>query len=215
MTLTPIYWGLAAALAAFYLTRVGDPPGRTRTLIKTLSVVALALVAAIGGGFILLVLALLLCAVGDFFLARHGETSLKAGMAAFAAGHLVYIVLFINQGGGVGYDALRIGIQVAVALAAFATARWLWPDLGALRRPVAGYMVIVAGMTLLAIGLPPSLWLVSVGAMLFMTSDALLAGELFKLPQDSPARSWTSPTVWTLYWGGQALITAGFLYPVK
>lgn len=215
MTLTPIYWGIAAVLATLYLARVGDPPGRTRTLIKTLSVVALALVALIGGGFILLVLALLMCAAGDFFLARRGETSLKAGMAAFAAGHLLYIVLFINQGGGLGYDALRIVMQMAVAAAAFLTARWLWPDLGALRRPVSAYMVIVAAMTLLAIGLPPSLWLVSVGAMLFMTSDALLAGELFKLPADSPSRRWTAPTVWTLYWGGQALITAGFLYPVK
>lgn len=215
MTLTPIYLALAALLAGFYLARVGDPPGRTRTLIKTLSVVALALVAAIGGGFILLVLALLLCAVGDFFLARKSEASLKAGMAAFAAGHLVYIGLFINQGGGLGYDALRVAMQIAVAASAFMVARWVWPDLGALRRPVAAYMVIVAAMTLLAIGLPPSLWLVSIGAILFMTSDALLAGELFKLPPNSPSRSWTSPAVWTLYWSGQALITAGFLYPVK
>ena len=215
MILTPIYWGIAGILATLYLSRVGDPPGRTRTLLKTLSVVALALVALIGGGFILLVIALLLCALGDSFLSRPGEASLKAGMAAFAAGHLVYIALFLNQGGGLGYDVLRILIQIAVAGAAGGVAHWLWPDLGEMRRPVAAYMVIVASMTLLAIGLPPSLWLVSVGAMLFMTSDALLAGELFKAPADSPSRRWTSPTVWTLYWLGQALITAGLLYPVK
>jgi len=84
-----------------------------------------------------------------------------------------------------------------------------------MRRPAAAYIAIVASMTLLAIGLPPSLWLVSVGAMLFMTSDALLAGEQFKLTARHASRRWTSPTVWTLYWLGQALITAGFLYPVK
>ena len=215
MILTPIYWGIAGILATLYLSRVGDPPGRTRTLLKTLSVVALALVALIGGGFILLVIALLFCALGDYFLARKNETSLKAGMAAFAVGHLVYIGLFLNQGGGVGYDVLRILIQLAVAGAAGGVAHWLWPSLGDMRRPVAAYMVIVASMTLLAVGLPPSLWMVSVGALLFMTSDALLAGELFKLPTDSPSRRWTSPLVWSLYWTGQALMTAGFLYPVK
>lgn len=63
---------------------------------------------------------------------------------AFAAGHLVYIALFLNQGGGLGYDVLRILIQIAVAGAAGGVAHWLWPDLGEMRRPVAAYMVIVA-----------------------------------------------------------------------
>lgn len=215
MTLTPIYWLVAAVLAVLYLLRVGDPPGRTRTMVKTLSVLALAFVALIGGGYILLVLALILCAVGDAFLSRAGDASLKAGMAAFAAGHLIYIVLFLNLGGGLGYDVLRIILQMAVAIAAGGIAYWLWPSLGAMRGLVAGYMGVVALMTLLAVGLPPSLWLVSAGALLFLTSDALLAGELFKLPANSPSRRWTSPTVWTLYWGGQAAITAGFLYPSK
>ncbi len=215
MTLTPIYWLVAAALALLYLPRVGDPPGRTRTMLKTLSVLALAFVALVGGGFILLVIALILCAIGDAFLSRTGEGPLKAGMAAFAAGHLVYIALFLNLGGGVGADPLRIALQAGVALAAGGLARWLWPSLGVMRMPVAGYVVVVALMTLLALGLPSSLWLVTVGALMFLTSDALLAGEMFKLPADSSARRWTTPAVWILYWGGQAAITAGFLYPAK
>jgi uncharacterized membrane protein YhhN len=169
----------------------------------------------VGGGFILLVIGLVLCAVGDAFLSRAGEGPLKAGMAAFAAGHLVYIGLFLNLGGGMGADPLRIGLQVAVLLAAGGLARWLWPSLGSMRAPVAGYVVVVASMALLALGLPPSLWLVTVGALMFLTSDALLAGEMFKLPAGDAARRWTSPAVWLLYWGGQAAITAGFLYPAK
>lgn len=215
MSLTPIYGLVAFVLAVLYLSRVGDPPGRTRTLIKTLSVVALAFVALIGGGPLLLVGALLLCAVGDAFLSRRGETSLKAGMLAFAAGHLLYVALFLNSGGGLGVDVLRILLQMAIVLAASGMTLWLWPSLGAMRGMVAGYIAIVTIMTLLAVGLPPGLWLVTLGALMFMTSDAILSGELFRLPPESPARRWTSPSVWALYWGGQAAITAGFLYPVK
>ena len=215
MDLTPIYWALAGILATIYLLRVGDPPGRTRTIVKALSVAALALVALMGGGYILLVLALLVCALGDAFLAQKSESALQAGMGAFGVGHLLYIVVFLNQGGGIGVDLLHIGFQVAVLGATVWLARWLWPDLGALRAPVASYVVVVALMALLSLGLPDSLWLVTVGALLFLTSDALLAGELFKLPPDSPARRWSSPAVWLLYWGGQAAITAGFLYPAR
>ncbi|MDX2234802.1 MAG: lysoplasmalogenase [Hyphomonadaceae bacterium] len=217
MDLTPIYWALAAGLAVYYALRVGDPPGRTRTMVKALSVAALALVALMGGGYLLLVLALLLCAVGDAFLAqdlkRGGDGPLRAGMIAFALGHVVYIVLFANQGGGLADGLLRGALQLCVLAAAGALAWWLWPDLGAMRWPVAGYVGVVTLMALLALGLPDSLWLVTVGALLFLTSDALLAGELFKLPADSPARRWSSPAVWLLYWGGQAAITAGLLYP--
>ncbi len=210
MDLTPIYWALAVVLATIYLLRVNDPPGRTRTMVKALSVVAL-----MGGGYILLMLALLICALGDAFLAQKTETSLQAGMGAFGVGHLVYIVLFLNQGGGVGVDLVHITLQMAILLATVWLARWLWPDLGALRVPVAIYIVVVSLMALLSLGLPDSLWLVTLGALLFLTSDALLAGELFKLPPDSPARQWSAPAVWLLYWGGQAAITSGFLYPAR
>lgn len=213
MDLTPIYWTLSGLLAGLYLMRVADPPGRTRTMLKTLSVLGLALVALMGGGYLLLVLALALCAAGDAFLAQTGEKSLQAGMLAFGLGHLVYIVLFANQGGGIADGGLRVALQLAVLGAAVGLGRWLWPDLGALRTPVMVYVVLVTLTAVLALGLPDSLWLVTVGALLFMTSDALLAGELFKLPADNPARRWSSPAVWLLYWGGQAAITAGFLYP--
>lgn len=213
MDLLPIYGALAALLAGLYLVRVTDPPGRTRTMLKTLSVLVLALVALIGGAYLLLVLALVCCAAGDALLSRPGDGALKAGMAAFGAGHLVYIVLFANQGGGVGMDAVRILFQIATLGACVMISRWLWPDLGALRTPVAIYMALVTLTALLALGLPNSLWPVTIGALMLLTSDALLAGELFKLTPDSPTRAWSSPAIWLLYWGGQAAITAGFLYP--
>ena len=213
MDLTPIYAALSALLAGLYLVRTTDPPGRTRTMLKTLSVLGLALVALLGGGYLLLVLALVCCAIGDGLLSRPGEGALKAGMAAFGLGHLVYIMLFANQGGGIGIDLIHIVLQLAVLGACVMLSRWLWPDLGALRTPVAIYIVLVSLTALLALGLPNSLWPVTLGALMFLTSDALIAGELFKLPPDSPTRAWSSPAIWLLYWGGQAAITAGFLYP--
>lgn len=213
--LTPVLFAAGGLLAGLYLLRVSQPPGQARTLIKTLSVVALALAALFGGGPILLVLALALCAVGDAFLAQKSETALRAGMAAFGAGHLVYIILFVNAGGGVGWDWIRILLQLLVLGAAVQLVRWLWPDLGAMRNPVAAYCVVIGLMALLSLGLPTSLWVVTVGALLFLTSDALIAGELFKLPEDSPTRRWSAPAVWSLYWLGQAAITAGFLYPAR
>jgi uncharacterized membrane protein YhhN len=215
MTLTPIYWLAALALALLYLPRVSDPPGRTRTMIKALSVVALAFVALIGGGPLLLVLALLLCAAGDAFLSRPGDGALKAGMLAFAAGHLVYVALFLNSGGGLGVDVVRILIQMAIAFAAAGMAWRLWPSLGAMRGPVAGYVAIVTLMTLLAVGLPPGLWIVSVGAVMFLVSDAILSFELFMPASDAALRRRAAFAVWVLYWGGQAAITAGYLYPAK
>lgn len=215
MDLTPIYWLIAALLAGLYFLRASDPPGLTRTMIKALSVAALALVALLAGGPILLVLALALCAVGDAFLAQAGEKALMAGMAAFGLGHLVYIVLFVNAGGGIGMDAVRIILQMGVLFATVGLGAWLWPDLGAMRTPVTIYMVLVGLMALLSLGMPASLWPATAGALMFLTSDALLAGELFKLPPASATRRWSGPAVWILYWLGQAAITAGFLYPQR
>jgi len=213
--MTPILGGLSTLLAGLYLLRVSAPPSPARTALKTLSVVGLALVAFLAGGPLLLSLALLLCAVGDAFLAQKSEASLRAGMAAFGAGHLVYIVLFANAGGGLGEDWLRILFQLGVLGAAVYLTRWLWPDLGAMKWPVAIYVVLVTATALLALGLPASLWIASVGALLFMTSDAILAGELFKTAEDDPSREWSAPAVWVLYWVGQAAIVAGFLYPAR
>lgn len=213
--LTPLTGAGGAFLSTLYLLRVAQPPGQVRTLLKTLSVIALALAALIGGGPILLVLALGLCAVGDAFLAQKGESALRAGMAAFGAGHLVYIVLFANAGGGLGWDWIRVLLQLALLGGSVQLVRGLWPDLGALRQPLAAYCVVVAFMALLSLGLPTSLWLVTIGALLFLASDALLSIELFKPAPESAPRRWAAPAVWVLYWLGQAAITVGFLYPAR
>jgi uncharacterized membrane protein YhhN len=181
-------------------------------MLKTMSVAFLALIAFAEGGPLLLVLALGFCAVGDAFLALSAKW-LKAGMAAFAIGHALYIILFVNLGGGLGPDALRLVLQIGLIRCAFFLYQWLNPELGAMRAPVLGYFVIIFGMAQLALGLPHAHWLATLGALMFLASDALLAGELFRFKPGARLRRWSPYAVWTLYWAGQAAITAGVLYP--
>jgi hypothetical protein len=186
-------------------------PTTTRTAVKALSVAFLAFVVLIEDGPWLLAAALALCAIGDGFLARDGEADFQRGLAAFLAGHLVYIVLFLFAGGGLGLGWPAIAAQVGVIAAALIMARRLEPNLGALRLPVFAYVAVITLMTVLALGLPPVLWLAALGALLFMTSDAILAFERFAWPADAPQRAWSDRAVWALYYAAQALIVLSVL----
>jgi uncharacterized membrane protein YhhN len=210
-----LYWAIAAGLSLAYgVWRVKDGPSVTRTMMKAMSVAFLGVIAFFAGGPLLLVVALLLCALGDAFLSME-EKWLQPGIAAFAGGHIIYIVLFINLGAGVGYDVFRIVLQIALLGAAGFYFYWIRSSLGAMRVPVSIYFGIIALMTLLALGLPQAHWLVTLGALMFLVSDAILAAEMFKIPRESPHRRWTPFAVWGLYWGGQALITLGVLHPLR
>jgi uncharacterized membrane protein YhhN len=215
MGLTSVYWALAAGLALAYgAARVRDRPSLSRTMIKSLSIAILAAIVFVQGGPLLLVAALALCAIGDGFLAQSPRW-LKPGMAAFAAGHLAYVVLFVNLGGGVGPDVLRIVLQIALLGFAAYFYNWLKPSLGDMRTPVGLYFGVILLMALLALGLPHAHWLATIGALLFLASDGLLAGELFKFAPNDPRRAYSSYAVWALYWLGQGAITAGVLYPAR
>src|SRR5690606_40854198 len=78
----------------FYLLKQGDAPSWRRTAMKTAAVALLALLAALEGGPVLLVLALAISAVGDAFLAQNGRQRFLLGLGSFLIAHLAYIVLF-------------------------------------------------------------------------------------------------------------------------
>ncbi|KII14920.1 lysoplasmalogenase [Phaeobacter sp. S60] len=211
---------LAAALAALlYLGLTARPPTALRSVTKTLAVLLLAVAAWMGGGPLLLTLALGLCAVGDFCLSRDGESAFMAGVGAFAAGHLVYIFLFLGQESS---DLARVvqlpqlvGVLV-LAVAGLAMARLLAPRAGALKGPVLAYVPIILGMGLAALTLPLGLGLTGLALVLpaavaFMASDIVLAFETFVLGEDHPARRITPYVVWPLYWGAQVGFLLAFL----
>ena len=108
---------------------------------------------------------------------------------------------------------LEGGVQALLTVLTAAVLFWLWPKLKEMTVPVAIYAAAILAMVLFAVGLP-GFALASIGAVMFFVSDGILSAELFALTQDSPHRHWTKPAIWALYWGGQALITAGFLAPI-
>jgi uncharacterized membrane protein YhhN len=183
-----------------------------RSAVKTLAVALLAALAFTRGGPLLLVAALALSALGDAFLSRDGDKAFLGGLASFLAAHLAYIALFFLAGGAWELLAEPWRVVLALAMAAFAAGMLvtLWrrvaPDL---RLPVAAYAAAILGMGVSALTLD-NVW-ITVGAVLFMASDGLLAAEKFLATAISPHREWMRYAVWALYYVAQLMITLGFL----
>ena len=91
---------LSLGAAAFYGLVASRPPTFLRAVLKTLAVALLAVLSVMQGGPWLLVLALVLSALGDFFLAFDGEKPFLSGLGSFLAAHVAYVALFYFSGGG-------------------------------------------------------------------------------------------------------------------
>ena len=204
---------IASALYGLWLAR--RPVGLLRSATKVAATGFLALAALDTGGPWSLFSALLFCAIGDWFLSRDGERAFLAGMAAFAIGHALFIALFLRLGADPGYLAERWLAAPALLVLAGLMLALLWPRLGRLRWPVAGYVAVIVAMGVSALALPRVHMPVLQGALAFILSDAILAAELFLLPEDSPARRLSPHLVWLFYWGGLVAIAGGVLiFPV-
>lgn len=202
--------GLAALL---YLLARGHASTLRRATVKTLAVLLLAVLALIEGGPYLLVAALGLSAAGDAFLAHEGEKAFLGGLGSFLAAHIAYLALFAIAGGGIEIlqvQPWRLALPAVVLAAAGLFAVRLVPAVPSrLRLPVIAYigailMMMVASST---VANP----IVSVGATLFVASDAILAAQIFLLAPASRHHLWTAPTLWVLYYLSQAIITLAFL----
>ena len=159
----------------------------------------------------LILVALGLSALGDAFLAGDPKKWLLAGMAAFFAAHVAYIPLFWD-----GADAARplfvLGLQVALTFGAAFFVRSLLPWIDKpMRWPVLAYGIVILLMGNAALRLEPTLLLATIGALMFITSDAILSLELFRMADNHRLRPVTARLVWALYYGGQALIAAAFI----
>ncbi|TDE40155.1 lysoplasmalogenase family protein [Antarcticimicrobium sediminis] len=212
---------LFAALfcALVYLPLVVQPPSALRSADKTAAVVLLAAAAALMQTPALLILALALCALGDWCLSRPGERAFRAGIGAFAAGHLAYIALFLTRAAadpGQVASGWRLAALLTLALLGAILAARLAPRAGALRLPVLIYIPIILGMGACALTLPPTgaLALVLPAALAFIASDLVLASQIFLLPKDHPLLAVAPYTVWPLYWGAQAGFLAAFALPI-
>lgn len=197
----------ASALASclYGLRWVDGPPGAIRSGLKAGSVLALACAAVALGAPTMVAMGLALGALGDFFLSRAGQSAFMAGMAAFAAGHLAYAVAFWQPGA----PAL---MAVPLLMLAASTEVWLAPHTGDLRWPVRAYVLVISLMGFAVLSLGSAAPLISVGSMLFLTSDVMLAIDMFVLKADPRPRLGLKRLVWASYWGGQLLILVGSLH---
>ena len=189
-----------------YLFMLGRTSSVIRTIAKTVAVGALAALALHAGGPLLLVLALILSAAGDAFLAHEGDVAFLGGLGSFLAAHIAYAVLFVSIGPGFA-DASLPGLLLVI-LFGLGMGTLMARKAGPLALPVIAYVLAITVMGLGGVTLGG---LVLLGAALFTASDAILGSEKFLMPDSSPLRRLTSPAVWVLYYAGQVLITLGLL----
>lgn len=207
-----MYWSLCLCAAAVYwVLSLSDGVSWARTSVKGLAVAPLA-VMALGQGAPLVALALALCSLGDVVLSRPGDRAFLGGLIAFALGHLGWIWVFVAL--GVSGPAIFAGVVpmlllVGMVMLAAGLARVILPHAGALRGPVAVYVLIIVAMGVAAIGTATAM--IIAGAVLFIFSDALLGLQKFVLRAGAWPERGANALIWPLYWGAIALLTWGSL----
>jgi uncharacterized membrane protein YhhN len=126
---------------------------------------------------------LVACLAGDILLMIPANLFV-AGLVAFLVAHLCFIRACVVDGGGVRAPKLP---ALPVLAATMGVMAYLWPSLGPLRIPVAGYVMAIAVMAWQMI----ARWVVrrstgalfaALGSLSFMASDSLLAADRFVAP---------------------------------
>ncbi len=201
-TIADVLVGLSLIAAIWFGWRYcWQPPSIAKSIIKTASVAGLAIAGVALAAPPLLIAALALGAMGDFFLSRSGDRAFLAGLSAFALAHLAYIALLLQVGASVSADLPSLIVVILGGVMAVL----LFRTTGKLRWPVVGYVAIIAAMGLLAVGLPAGYAFALLAALLFMLSDTVLGFEYFILPRQSRLRVATPFVIWVTYWVAQAL----------
>jgi len=208
VTLTNRPLAAYAALSAGYLgcALAGLTPGQdiSKPLLMPLLALAMGLWARPvrpSGAARLLLGALLASCAGDTLLLFGGPWFL-AGMGGFAVAHVCYISLFV-RGGALRDRARLLRAATAYGLLWIILISLLWPDLTpALRLPLAGYSLLLAGTAVTSAGLSRRTGL---GGALFLLSDSLIATGLAHWPQLPVPDFWVMAT----YLTGQYLLASG------
>ena len=143
-------------------------------------------------------LALFLCATGDVLL----EIYFVAGMAAFALGHVVYVLCFLEWGRVLGPNKRDRPVAGLVVLVSLAMLGWLTPGMGDLLIPALIYQLIITTMVATAMIVKAPM-LARLGAVVFMLSDTLIAIGKFTTTDVPPG------SVWITYAGAQIMIAWG------
>lgn len=151
-----------------------------------------------------LLVALVLCLWGDVLLIPKSRRMwFRAGIIAFLAGHLAYIVAFLHL--PIGLTGLVAGNLAAAALA-WAVVTWLGPRLpGGFRRLVMIYIAVICFMLVAAFATADGSgrWAIALGGSLFALSDISVARDRF-VAKGFVNRAWGLP----LYFAAQLILAS-------
>lgn len=203
----PIYLWVSVAAASVYLLLdlfVASMPGLALT--KTLGVALLALYAVFSRAPVL-ALALALSACGDYALAMEPSRT-QAGIGFFAAAHLTYIAILAVA--LARHGVRKDGLVLVGALAAYGAAMWIWlnPGMGELRLAASAYLGVILIMAAVA-ALVNGPRLITLGALLFVVSDSLLAAGWFRGFDVSWQVDIDGALVWITYYAAQFCLAVG------
>lgn len=208
MTLLP-WIGLCAlaTTALIFVDRRASTLGAWLTKpVASAAFVAVALAAgALASAYgVTVLVALVLCMLGDLLLIPEKvEASFLAGLVSFLLGHVAFGVAFVVL--GVSWPVVGIA-TVILAVPALLILRWLRPHLqGPMRFAVPTYIIVITAMVALSMGagIPTRRWLIVAGTVSFFLSDIAVARNRFVKPHWHN-RLWGLP----LYYGATVMLAA-------
>ena len=164
------------------------------------------IVAAIGFGALeshcgkVVLTGLILGAIGDVCLLGKAKGAFIAGLVSFLLGHVAYVVAFGSLPISTAYAAITAAVMAAIMVA---IARWVFPHAPDMRVPIGIYMLVIAVMCVVAIGVGAAgaPWMIPVGAVMFTASDIAVVRDRFVSP-GFVNRLWGLP----LYYAAQLII---------
>lgn len=134
------------------------------------------------------------------------EDKFVEGLASFFVAHVFYVLAFATT----GQREMFAEVLVPLVLAGGSILAIVWPKLGRLKAPVLAYVMVIILMTWMALTrwvgtdgaeLKDKASLAAIGALLFMTSDAVLAINRFRFPFRL-----AQPIILSTYFAAQTLI---------
>lgn len=206
MTLLPVAVCLLCVMGLLVAEKVGSAEGKW--LFKPIAAAAYVWAAlawgaldSIYGRWILL--ALVLCSLGDVLLIPKRRSWFRVGILAFLTGHLAYIAAYTHL--PLALRGIALGILMAAALAWFVWT-WLGPKLPTdYRRLVAVYVIVICAMLVAAWGAADGVdrWAIALGAVMFALSDVSVARDRF-VTKSFVNRAWGLP----LYFAAQLILAS-------
>ncbi len=154
----------------------------------------------------LIVFGLVFCLIGDVFLLDNDY--FIAGLASFLIGHLIFTYAFLSLKG----FQKKYGIFSILLLIGITYFMYLRPYLGEITIPVAIYILVIVLMNWQALGLyalekNKAFLMISLGAILFLISDSILAYDKFKEPF-----SFAGILILSTYWAAISMFSYSTLF---